>query len=126
MKKISIRNILILQAVFIIYSISSVVAKFASAEMENASSIWEVLTVRFIVLCCLEVLILGIYALLWQQVIKHFELSIAYANKAMTLLWGLLWGAVLFKEHITVTKVAGMLLVIVGIIVLNWKTEVTE
>ena len=52
-------------------------------------------------------MILGIYALLWQQVIKKFELSVAYANKAVTLLWALIWGIFIFHEKITVFKTAG-------------------
>ena len=62
---------------------------------------------------------LGIYALLWQQVIKKFELSIAYANKAITLLWALVWGIVIFHEQITAGKVIGILLVMAGIFILN-------
>lgn len=71
----------------------------------------------------LELVILGIYALLWQQIIKKFELSVAYANKAVTLIWGMIWGSLLFKEQITVTKLTGILLVIAGIVILNGKKE---
>ena len=65
------------------------------------------------------VLLLGVYALLWQQVIKRFELSVAYANKAITLLWPLVWGIFIFHEEITPGKVIGILLVMAGIYVLN-------
>lgn len=112
-----VKDILLLQFVFLIYSINSIVAKFASAEEFG---------LKFILLYGLEVLILGIYAILWQQVIKKFELSVAYANKAVTLIWAMLWGAVLFKEQITMNKVAGILLVIVGIVILNSKETEKE
>ena len=111
--KIKIKDILLLQGVFLIYSINSVVAKFASAQ--------ESFGLAFICLYGLEVLILGIYAILWQQMIKRFELSVAYANKALTLIWAMLWGALIFKEQITLPKIAGILLVIGGIIILNGK-----
>ncbi len=120
MKKSTLKDLLILQSVFIIYSISSIVAKFASAELTSLQSVF---TVKFILLAILEVVILGIYALLWQQVIKKFELSIAYANKAMTLLWGLLWGFLIFHEQITITKVLGILIVFAGIIIMNGGKE---
>ena len=100
-----------LQAVFMVYSISSVVSKFASGK--------EILSFEFILFYGLDVLVLGIYALLWQQVIKKFELSIAYANKAITLLWALVWGIVIFHEQITAGKVIGILLVMAGIFILN-------
>ncbi|MCI8615020.1 transporter [Parablautia intestinalis] len=105
------KDILMLQAVFFIYSISSVVSKFASGK--------ELFSLEFILIYGLDVAILGVYALLWQQVIKHFELSVAYANKAVTLLWTLVWSLFLFHEHITVWKGAGILLVMTGIFILN-------
>ena len=100
---------------FFIYSINSIVAKLAS-ERESFSFM-------FIMYYGLELVILGIYALLWQQIIKKFELSVAYANKAVTLIWGMIWGSLLFKEQITLTKAAGILLVIAGIVILNGKKE---
>lgn len=112
-KRVNVKDILMLQAVFFIYSINSIVAKLASGE--------ESFSFAFIMFYGLELVILGIYALLWQQIIKKFELSVAYANKAITLIWGMLWGALLFKEQITITKVAGILLVIAGIVILNSK-----
>lgn len=104
-----------LQGVFFIYSINSIVAKFASAE--------ETFSPSFLMFYGLELVILGVYALLWQQVIKKFELSVAYANKAVTLLWGLLWGALIFREQITLSKTAGILLVVAGIVILNSGKE---
>ena len=98
-KKVKIKQLVILQAIIMIYTLSSVVAKFASGE--------EFLTFKFIVFYGLEILILGIYAILWQQIIKKFDLSIAYANKAMSLLWSLLWAILFFKESITVKNVIG-------------------
>lgn len=113
--KIKIGDILALQAVFLIYSINSIVAKLASQQ--------ERFSMLFFAFYALELVILGIYAVLWQQVIKKFELSVAYANKAVTLLWAMLWGALLFKEQITLPKVAGICLVIAGIVILNSKEE---
>ena len=116
-KKSQIKDILMLQIVFFIYSINSVVAKFASAQ--------EPFSLNFILLYGLELCVLGVYAILWQQLIKRMELSVAYSNKAVVLLWAMVFGALLFKEQITLTKVAGILLVIIGIVVLN-SEEVKE
>lgn len=114
-KGIGIKDIILLQTVFFIYSINSIVAKLASEQ--------ESFSFMFIMYYGLELVILGIYALLWQQIIKKFELSVAYANKAVTLIWGMIWGTLLFKEQITLTKAAGILLVIAGIVILNGKKE---
>ena len=64
-------------------------------------------------------MILGVYALLWQQAIKRIDISIAYANKAMVLLWGLLWSVMIFHDSVTPKKIAGVLFVIAGVRVLN-------
>lgn len=112
--KVTIKDILLLQLVFLIYSINSIVAKFASGQEFGFT---------FICLYGLEIVILGIYAILWQQIIKKFELSVAYANKAVTLIWAMVWGVLIFNEQITLPKVAGILLVIIGIVILNSGKE---
>lgn len=117
-KKINLKDLLMLQLVFLVYSGSSVVMKFASN--------YDFLSVPYILLMGGVVLALGIYAILWQQVIKRFELSVAYANKAITLLWALLWGIFIFDEDITKEKVLGIIIVMIGIYVLNSEKENTE
>ena len=92
MKKAGIGGFIFLQISFLIYSCSSIVAKIASGN--------EVMSFKFILFYGLEVVILGVYAILWQQVIKKFELSVAYANKAVTLMWALLWSVLLFHEKL--------------------------
>ncbi|MDR2889515.1 MAG: transporter [Lachnospiraceae bacterium] len=114
--KPTLKDILVLQLVFVIYSFSSVVAKLASAQMSSLGSVFDI---RFILLALLDVIILGVYALLWQQVIKKWELSIAYANKGMTLFWGLLWGGLIFNEAITAQKVLGIFVVFLGVVIMN-------
>lgn len=116
--KILFKDIFMLQSVFFIYSINSITAKLASGK--------EPFSLPFLMLYGLELVILGIYAILWQQVIKKFELSVAYANKAVTLIWGMFWGSLIFKEQITFVKTAGILLVVVGIMILNSGKEQKE
>lgn len=110
-----IGNIILLQLVVMIYSIADVIAKFVSKQ--------EFMSVRYLLLFALEFAALGLYAVLWQQAIKHFELSIAYVNKAMTLLWAMIWSIFIFHETLTLHNVLGVALVIAGIIVIN-KDEV--
>lgn len=117
-KKITLKDILFLQAIIMIYSISSVVAKTASAQ--------EFLSFRFLLFYGLEIAILGVYAILWQQAIKKFELSIAYANRAMVMLWALVWAVVIFGERITLQNVIGLVLITVGTIVVNREEKADE
>ena len=42
-------------------------------------------------------------------------LSVAYANKAVTVVWGCLWGVLIFHERLTPGKVIGALMVLAGV-----------
>lgn len=60
--------------------------------------------------------LLVIYAVVWQQIIKRLPLTTAFANKAVTLLWGILWGKIFFEESITAGKIVGVIMVMAGVI----------
>lgn len=70
---------------------------------------------------------MGIYAMLWQQIIKRFELSIAYANRSMAVVWSMVWAVVFFHNEITINNIIGVFLVVAGTIVINFdEKEETE
>ncbi|MCR5557495.1 MAG: transporter [Butyrivibrio sp.] len=110
-KKIRIADFLQLQGAVIVYSLSTVAAKLASEH--------EFLSFKYILFFGLEFVILALYAVIWQQVIKKFQLSIAIANKATTLLWSMLWNFIIFSTGITPLKVVGVLIVVIGVIIMN-------
>ena len=110
-KKLRLKDILVLQAVIVIYTLSSVMAKLASGQ--------EPFSAPFLFFYLIELMILGVYALLLQQMIKKFELSVAYTNRAMALLWSMLWAVVLFHDRVTVKNIIGVALVIVGTLIVN-------
>ena len=114
-KSVGIKNIIMLQAVVVIYTLNSIVAKFA----ENV----EMLSFKFFLAYGLEVAILGVYAICWQQMIKKFDLSVAYANRAMAILWTALWALIIFKDTIGLKQAIGIGLVVIGTIVVNWSKK---
>ena len=114
MKKIGIKQIILLQAIIVIYTISSIMAKFASAG--------ETLE-KIILFFGLDLMFLGIYAICWQQMIKIFPLSVAYANRAMALLWSAVWARIIFGEQITVKQIFAIGLVIVGTVIINTEKQ---
>ena len=61
--------------------------------------------------------VLAIYALAWQQILKHIPLTTAFCNKAIGIIWGIMWGALIFKEQIKVNMIIGAIIVIIGVIV---------
>ena len=112
-KKAKIKDIFILQLVIAIYTLSTVFAKFASGQ--------EFLSFEFILFYGIEMVILGLYAIIWQQLIKKFDISVAYANKAMGLLWSM--AILIFNDTITIKNIIGVIIVIVGTIIVNSEDE---
>lgn len=110
-KKITVKQIILLQAIVLIYTMSGIFSKLASGQ--------EFLSFGFIAFYGAEILVLGIYALLWQQIIKRVELSIAYANRAMALIWSMLWAFLFFKNDITVQNIIGVIIVVIGTMIVN-------
>ena len=93
-KRIGKLDIVMLQFSVMVYSLSTVAGNMASKH--------ECLSPGYILFFGLDFCILGVYAILWQQIIKKFQLSVAYANKAMTLLWSMVWNFLIFSQGITV------------------------
>lgn len=115
MKKISPKLILALQLVVMLYTLSSVAAKLASSQ--------QPLSLPFLVYYGVEILILGIYAIAWQQIIKRCDLSVAYANRSMAILWSLVWTVIFFHEALTVKNIIGVLIVFAGTMIVNSDGE---
>lgn len=97
-----------LHVLLLVYSLSGFFSKNAAAA--------PVLSPQFMFLYGGMLAILFGYALGWQQVIKRLPLTLAFANKAVTVIWGMVWGALFFGETITLPMVAGAALVIAGVV----------
>lgn len=105
--KSKIKNFFLLHALFFIYSLAGVFSKLAAGE--------KFLSITFMMLYGAMLSILLFYAIMWQQILKRMALVTAYVNKAVTVLWGLIWGTLFFDENITVGKVLGSVTIIYGI-----------
>ena len=79
-----------------VYSMSGIFSKLAAGQ--------PFLSFRFCLYYGVIIALLGLYAIGWQQIIKRMPLTSAYANRAVTVVWGIVWGAVLFGEAITWQK----------------------
>ena len=98
---------------FLVYSFASVFTKWASMA--------DVLTLPYILRIAGAVAVLGIYAILWQQIIKRMPVSDAYMFKGTSIIFILLLSHLLFGEVISVTNIIGAVLIIGGI-ALNAKS----
>lgn len=108
-------HVILLQLIIVIYSLASVAAKFASG--------FSFISFGFIACYVAEIVLLAVYAILWQQAIKRFSLSTAYANRAGAVIWGLIWSNIIFSESISVKNLIGVLIIFTGLIVVNTDKE---
>lgn len=113
--KTNVKIYFLLQCMLMVLSLSGVCSKKASNE--------SFLSFEFCVFYALVIIILGIYAIVWQQIIKRMDLTIAFANKSIGIVWGMIWGKVIFHEIITVKMFIGAIIVIVGAIMYSFADE---
>lgn len=59
--------------------------------------------------------VMGVYAILWQQVLKRIDLSTAYMFKGTSLVFVMLLAALLFGESITWMNIIGAIIIVTGI-----------
>ena len=99
--------------VFLVYSSANIFMKLSSSGDNLIATL-------FFLICAFGVL--GIYAILWQQILKHISLTTAFMFKSVTVIYGMAFAFFLFKEQISANNIAGACMIIVGIIILGWKS----
>lgn len=87
--KAGTKNNIFLYFTLFIYSLGGVFAKKASRNPSFSTG--------FFLFYGLTLAVLAAYALLWQQVLKRMPLATAFSNKAITVVFGMLWGAFFFQ-----------------------------
>ena len=93
--------------VFLIYSLSGIFSKMAGLAEFGGT--------KFFMCYAMVLLIMGIYAVLWQQLLKRYPLSDVFLYKSTTIIWGSIFGCTFFHESISAGKMIGILFIIVGI-----------
>lgn len=116
-----------IQPAVILFSGVSIVAKFASRmlpaeQLGKQEKIMAVLSNwQLLGLLALMFLMLGVYAIIWQILIKNAQIAVIYANKSSYLLWAQLAAVLFFGEHITWCNLIGIVIIIFGILLANWS-----
>ena len=105
------KTLLALHALLALYSLCSICGKLAAG--------FEFMSPGFVLCYGGMIGVLGVYAIGWQQVIKRMPLTSAYANKAVTIVWGIVWGVLLFQEAVTPAKLLGAAVVLAGVVLFS-------
>lgn len=106
MKK-NIKALVFLHIILFVYSMCGIASKTAAR--------YPVLSPKFLFFYGIVLIGLFVYALLWQQILKVLPVTMAYVNKAVTIIWGMLWGKLFFGESITWNKLLGAAIIICGV-----------
>lgn len=107
-RKQNFKILCVLHLMLMIMSLGGICSKMASAE--------TFLSPKWCLFYGGVIVTLAIYALGWQQVIKRMPLTAAYANKAVTTIWGMVWGTLFFGERISIAKIVGVVLIVTGVV----------
>lgn len=91
-----------------IYACTSICTKMASLQ--------EMMSWPYLLWIAGAIGVMGVYAVLWQQVIKRMPISMAFIFKGTSLIFVLLISALLFGEAITLNNVIGSVIIIAGIV----------
>ena len=108
MEKTKVRSVILLNLLLLLFSLSGVFSKMAAKQ--------AFLSPMFLLYYCGIIGVLGVYAIGWQQVIKRLDLTTAYANKAITVVWGILLGVLFFGEQISWNQILGGAIIICGVV----------
>ncbi|MCL2197377.1 MAG: transporter [Defluviitaleaceae bacterium] len=95
---------------FFIFSFNGVLAKMA------ASSAY---VTGILVFAGLQVLLLGVYAIIWQQVLKKFKLVTALSYRGIVVILSLIWAVIFFGEAISAPNIIGSMIIVVGIYIVS-------
>jgi drug/metabolite transporter (DMT)-like permease len=117
-KTSKIKVLLLLQILLMVYSLFGICSKLAAQQ--------PFLSFKFIMYYGIVILNLAMYAVCWQQIIKRLPLVTAFANKAVTVIWGLIWGKIFFQEAITAQKLLGAFIIICGIVLVVTEKEASD
>lgn len=110
---ITLSKLVALLLVFLVYSSASIMMKLSSSS-ENMTVALAYLAGTFG--------ILGVYAILWQHVLKNTPLSMAFMFKSVTVVYGMFFAAFIFEEKISTFNIIGALMIVVGIVFLGWES----
>ena len=113
-----IKTLFALHLSLMLYSLSGVLSKYAAGV--------DFLSLQFWLYYAGLIALLGIYAICWQQILKRLPLTTDYSNKAITVVWGIIWGLVFFSEPINLPKIIGAILIIAGVVLFSYADVQSE
>lgn len=113
MHYLKLKSIILILFAFLLYSTTAVFSKFASKH--------DLFSFHYLLFFSFLVIGLGIYAILWQIILKKTPLNIAFMFKSSTIIFGLLFSYFLFEENVTLPNIIGGIIIIIGMLTYSTK-----
>lgn len=108
--KLKRNDILLMQGSALVFSLSNIFSKFAAKE--------KLLSPEFILLYIGSLSVMMIYAVLWQQILKRVSMVVAYSNRLIAMVWGVVWGRLIFGETIKLSTIIGTVVILTGLFIM--------
>lgn len=99
--------ILALQLSMVLFAGSNVALKYAGR--------FPLVSWPCILLFGAALFLMGLYAIVWQQVIRRVSIVTAYGNRATVMIWNVLLGFLLFSEQLTWNMLFGGIVILLGV-----------
>ena len=106
---ITYKHVLALLLIYLLYAFEPVAAELTSHQ--------DMLSWHFWIGLGTVIGILALYAICWQQILKHVDLSVAYMFKGTSLIFVLMLSFLIMGERITMWNIIGSVVIIIGLIV---------
>lgn len=104
----SFKTVVALLLVNLLFSTVSIAVKYTSMQ--------QLFSMRYFIGVVVVIAMLGTYAIVWQQILKRVDMTLAYMFKATGIIYVLLYSVFLFGETITMWNIIGAAIIITGIV----------
>jgi drug/metabolite transporter (DMT)-like permease len=98
---------IVLIGINLLYACVTIFTKLAAQQ--------EFMSISYCLGLCGAIGVMGAYAICWQQVLKHIDISSAYMFKGTSLIIVMLLAYAIFGEVITIMNIIGSIMILLGI-----------
>ncbi len=109
----------LLGATILLQALTLILFKQAAITLETFSFVAIITNVFYLVSFSL----FFVRSVIWQLVLKHLPLSIAYPAVSLNMVLLLIFGYLLFDETISWNNILGTLVMLMGVIMMNTRKE---
>ena len=121
--------VLLVLGVSLLLVVGQILLKLGIGVTENLNTtssiefVWRLIWTPYFLASAVAI---GSSGLLWIYIVRSYELSLAYPLTSMSYILMLIGSYYVFDERITLTKILGVLIIVVGIVVLTLSGRVNE